>query len=282
MVGVPLSASAVSEIRYKLSAGDLTSAEAIADEYCRTNGSNSKCAEAVSWLARGALITKDPARAHIYLDRTKAMTRELLKTTHVEDDYDLAIAVGAAIEVEARLLASEGATDKAIALLQAELPRWKEWAIQARVQKNLNLLTLEGKPAPSLDAESRGKPVLLFLWGHWCGDCTDQAPVVARIRDTYRARGLRVVAPTRHIGSVGDHDHATPAQEDAEIERVWKAHYAMLADVPHPVDQATQLAYGVSSTPTLVLIDHKGIVRLYCPYRMSEEELARRIDAILR
>ena len=39
--------------------------------------------------------------------------------------------------------------------------------------------------------------------------------------------------------------------------------------------------YGVSATPTFVLIDRNGIVRLYAPTRLSEGELARRIDEVL-
>jgi len=41
------------------------------------------------------------------------------------------------------------------------------------------------------------------------------------------------------------------------------------------------LRYGVSSTPTLVLIDRDGIVRMYRPTRMTEAELSRRIEALL-
>jgi hypothetical protein len=39
--------------------------------------------------------------------------------------------------------------------------------------------------------------------------------------------------------------------------------------------------YGVSATPTLVLVDRKGLVRVYTPTRLSEAELTRRIDALL-
>jgi hypothetical protein len=41
------------------------------------------------------------------------------------------------------------------------------------------------------------------------------------------------------------------------------------------------LSYGVSSTPTLVLIDRNGIVQMYRPVRVTEAELSRRIEALL-
>jgi thiol-disulfide isomerase/thioredoxin len=273
---LPLSAAVVSDVRNKISAGDLTSADAIADEFCRGSGPVPECAAAVSWLARGAFMMKDIEAASRYLTRTKSLVSDLLKNTAAEDDAFLTTAIGAAIEVEARMLASQGKRDQAVALLDTELARWKPYALRARIQKNLNMLSLEGKPAPDLDAADRGKPALLFLWGYWCGDCTAQAPIIARIKRKYEPLGLVVRAPTRRIGPL-------PAdQEDLESEHVWKASYPGLEDVPHSVSEDLMLHYGVSSTPTLVLIDRKGIVRMYRPFRMSETELSRHIDALLQ
>jgi hypothetical protein len=39
--------------------------------------------------------------------------------------------------------------------------------------------------------------------------------------------------------------------------------------------------YGVSSNPTLVVVDKKGLIRHYTPTRMSEAELSRRIEELL-
>jgi thiol-disulfide isomerase/thioredoxin len=268
------SAAVVADVRNKLSAGDLTSADAIADDFYRSSGATSEYAAALSWLARGALNMKDVDVASRYLTRVKTLTADLLKTSTVEKDAFLATAAGAAIEIEARLLALQGKRDQAVALLSAELPKWKFWPIQARIQKNIDLLTLEGKPAPVIDPADKGKPVLLFLWAQWCGDCKAQAPVLAKIRQRYESRGLVVRAPTRHYDN--------SPEEDRVIEKVWKESYVGLEDVPHPLSEEAMLRYGVSSTPTFVLIDRSGIVRMYQPYRMSEAELARHIEAVLR
>ena len=276
---VPLSGAVVSEVRFKISAGDLASAGAIADEFCRTSGPTSECADAIAWLARGAFYMHDYAAADRYLSKTKSLIDPLLKEPHADDDAFLVAAIGARIEIEARLLAARGKRDRAVAMLRAELPKWPAYAMHARIQKNINLLTLVGRPAPHLDESDRGHLVLLFLWGHWCGDCSGEAPILVRIHKRFPALTIRAI--THRVGYAKDIENPSPAQEDADRERVWKETYAGLEDVAHPVDEAAMLDYGVSSTPTFVLIDRSGIVRLYQPFRLSEDALAAEIERVM-
>ena len=49
-----------------------------------------------------------------------------------------------------------------------------------------------------------------------------------------------------------------------------------------PVSEAAMITYGVSATPTFVVIDKKGIVRFYAPTRLTEQRLALEIDKVLR
>lgn len=48
-----------------------------------------------------------------------------------------------------------------------------------------------------------------------------------------------------------------------------------------PVSEANHKMYGVSSTPTIVIADGQGIIRLYHPGRMTEEELEAQIRGTL-
>ena len=93
-----------------------------------------------------------------------------------------------------------------------------------------------------------------------------------------RGDGLAIVAPTQRYGYVAEGKDATPAVETPYIEEVRRTHYPVLADVPIPLSDANHRRYGVSSTPTIVLLNRDGRVALYHPGTMTEAEL----DAELR
>jgi thiol-disulfide isomerase/thioredoxin len=130
-----------------------------------------------------------------------------------------------------------------------------------------------GSVAPKSLSALRGKPILLFLWAHWCSDCKAQGPVLSRLMKEFGPRGLTVVAPTQLYGD--------PENERQHIARVLNDSYPDLRSVAVPLSSETFNKYGVSSTPTIVLIDRTSIVRLYRPGRMSYEELAPLIAELL-
>ncbi len=288
LLGHPLVAAPgdlVRTVRFKLSAGDLSTGEAAASEYKREHGVDAEYLNAVGWLARGAALLGKTEKAWSYIAEVR---REV-----PEEKPGFVGAFGAAIETEGRLRALRDGRGEALKFYESEYSRAKDTELRCRIRKNVNLLSLEGQPAPELAvgdhvgaapqrlSDLKGRPVLLFLWAHWCGDCRAQAPIVGRVLEKYRPRGLAVVAPTRLFGT-GDSDKpATPAEEKIHIEKVWKEHYGMLDGVSAPLDTQTMVRYGVSSNPTLVLVDRSGLVRLYTPTRMSEEELSRRIEELL-
>lgn len=270
-------------VRSKLSAGDLASGAAAVEDYKLKNGVDAEYLDAVAWLARGAEMLRQPELAAQYVAEVR---REIL-----EEKPELISPLGAAIEVEGKLIAARDGRGLAIRFLENELSKAKNPFLRSRIRKNINLLSLEGQPAlpfassefvggapPSPEAV-KGKPVLLFFWANWCGDCKAQAASLARIRAKYRERGLVIVAPTRLYGTVDDKP-ATPAEEKAQIEKIWKENYPGLEGISIPVDTETMVRYGVSGTPTFALIDRNGIIRLYTPTRLSEAELSRRIEAI--
>src|SRR5262249_23935498 len=150
-------------------------------------------------------------------------------------------------------------------------------------QKNLNVITLVGKPAPSLEetqflgskpptlASLKGSPVLLFFWAHWCSDCKAEVPIIARLKQEYASKGLAVIGPTKLYGYTAQEDHAKPAQEKAYIEAVRQRFYSSLPEMPVPLSGANFKTYGASTTPTLVVLNRDGQVELYHPGAMPYE-----------
>lgn len=284
----PVSATAddlVRGVRGKLSAGDLASGQAAVEAYRRTNGVDPEYLAAVGWLARGALMLGRPDLASGYVAELRREVRE--------EKAGLLVPLGAAIEVEAKLRLARDGRGEAIRFLTDELGRAKDTALRSRICKNLNLLSLEGQPAPALGlsdhvgpaprplSELKGRPALLFFFAQWCEDCKAEAPALARLASVYGPQGLEVVAATRLYGPGADGKPASPAEEKALVEKVWRESYPGLEKVPVAVDTDTMVRYGASATPTYALVDRKGIVRFYAPTRVAESELARRIEEVL-
>jgi thioredoxin-related protein len=65
------------------------------------------------------------------------------------------------------------------------------------------------------------------------------------------------------------------------IEKVRQKFYSGVVDAPARISEEAFRGYGASTTPTLVLVDGKGIVRKYHPGAMTYEELRSGILAML-
>jgi thiol-disulfide isomerase/thioredoxin len=282
-------AAIVQDVRAALGKKDWAGAEALIKRYRSQNGVTPEMLVAHSWLGRAALAEKRYDDAERYAAETKRMVLEQLKTKSLDKDPDLPIALGAAIEVQGHVLAGRGERDQAVEYLKRELKASSSpFALAARTQKNIHLLSLEGKPFPKLDTNDyistervpslKGKPVLFFLWAHWCSDCKQQGPILARIRREFEPKGLVVVAPTQFYGYAEAGRDAGPDAERKHIQNVLAQHYQDLRGIPMPLSSANFRNWGVSSTPTLVLVNRQGIVTMYHPGRMTYEELAPKVQ----
>jgi len=286
----PRAAGLVPSVRAAIAKHDFAAGEALINEYRSRQSVTSELAEAVSWLGRGALADRELDRAEQYALDAEDLSIELLKTTRVNDDRHLELALGAAIETEALVQAARGARSEAIYGLKRALADYGDTVLNKRIHKNINALSLEGQAAiplntvehlgpvvPTFD-QLKGSVVLLFFWAHWCPDCKAESPIIARLLDKYRSQGLAIVAPTQRFGYIVSGTPAPPDEELRHIVEVRDTYYSFLRDQPVPLSEANHKEYGVSSTPTLVLLDRQGIVRVYNPGTMSEAEL----DAAIR
>ena len=282
------------DVREALSRNNVSAAEAELQSYRSRQGVTPDYVEALSWMARADLLSHQLDRADNYARQTETLSRQLLAKRRLDAEPHLPIALGAALEVQAQVLAARGETAQAVALLRRSVETYRNTSIRARLQKNLNVLGLAGQPAPPLKVTSylgqkpvalsqlSGSPVLLFFWAHWCGDCKAEGPVIAQLSSEFGSRGLMLVAPTQLYGYAAQGEDAAPKDELPYIQRVWQHFYPGLQGAPVPVSKENFNLYGASTTPTLVLLDRAGRVALYHPGVMPYEDLRAAIERVIR
>lgn len=142
---------------------------------------------------------------------------------------------------------------------------------------------LVGKPAPAYalpvlhepdrtvtNADLRGAPYVLNVWGSWCPACRDEHPVLTRF------------AETRKVRVVGYNWKDEPADALRWLEQFGNPYWLVLAD------QEGQVAidWGIYGAPETFLVDGDGIVRWKHVGPMSEatvrDELLPRLAALER
>ena len=281
-------------VRDALNAKDFERAEVLAVAEMANSKESPISIEAFSWLARDLVSRKRYDDAMTYASRTYGIVEEHLKRRKLDDEARLPIALGAAIEVQAQAMAGQGRRSEAIMHLQREIEQYKGTSIIMRLNKNMNLIGLEGQPAfpvtskewlgpkPPTMTELKGKPVVIFAWAHWCGDCKTQGPLLEKVLNKYRDSGIVVLAPTQRFGYAEKRRPVGPEEELKYIEQVRDQFYPWMKTVSVPVSDEVYLRYGVSTTPTYVMIDRDGKVSTYLPGQPTIEQIDELVQKIAK
>ncbi|HEX3820941.1 MAG TPA: TlpA family protein disulfide reductase [Candidatus Sulfotelmatobacter sp.] len=287
-------AGVVDNVRIALERNNFSAAQAELNAYRNQRGVDGEYLEGLSWMGRAALDARQYDQAADYAKQTKTLALEQLKKRPVDAEPHLPLALGAAFEVQSQVLIARGAKPQAIALIESALKTYGNTSIGERLQKNLNVLSLQGAVAPALKsdqflgsalppaAQLKGSPVLLFFWAHWCGDCKAEAPIITQLRSEFAAKGLKVIGPTRFYGYTAQSEHAPQAEELKYIDAVRRHFYSGLLDMPVPISKYNFDKYGASTTPTLVLLDRTGKVAMYHPGALPYAELRAEIEKAAR
>jgi thiol-disulfide isomerase/thioredoxin len=148
------------------------------------------------------------------------------------------------------------------ALLQMNSKAAKDFGEQIQSMRKLRQLvgkpltisgTKVGEPGKEFSTASlKGKVVLIDFWATWCGPCMKAMPQVQALYKSDHKKGLEVVGVScdDDVAELNKYLKANPAT-------AWPQLFDGMSPGWNPI--ATKL--GISSIPTMILIDRKGIVR---------------------
>jgi thiol-disulfide isomerase/thioredoxin len=98
-------------------------------------------------------------------------------------------------------------------------------------------------------SDFRGKIVVISFWATWCGPCMRLVPGERELVQRMKGR------PFVLVGVSGDTDRETARKIVAKKNIAWRTWWAGGSSGPIPV------RWGVSTWPTLFVIDHHGVIR---------------------
>jgi cytochrome c biogenesis protein CcmG, thiol:disulfide interchange protein DsbE len=126
---------------------------------------------------------------------------------------------------------------------------------------NFSLKTLEGEPV-ALE-QTRGKVVVLDFWATWCPPCREELPYVEKLRTEF----------AEQVQFFGINDEESGTVKDFVRKHAYGM--AVLMDGKRQVHRQ----YGVSSIPTMLIIDRQGVIREHFIGSRSEAKLRQAIQA---
>lgn len=145
---------------------------------------------------------------------------------------------------------------------------------------------LDGEPVSLSDRRFAGEVVLVSLFGTWCPNCNDEAPILARWHRDYRERGLQIIGLAYEF--TGD------VERDRRMVRLYAKRYGLefpllLAGISDKAAASATLPdlTAVLAYPTTVFVGRDGRVRnIHSGFEgpatgEHHEQLVARMEAII-
>ena len=142
------------------------------------------------------------------------------------------------------------------------------------VAPDFSILDTEGKPF-RLGDEKHKKAFLLVFWSIFCEPCRLEMPVVQKMHEKYRGSGLEVAA----IALDGEPLKNTIA---GYVKQEGYTFRVLIDELDAKERFKAADPYGVAWTPTLYLLNREGKVSFGKTGRLTEEELEKAIQAVLK
>ena len=127
------------------------------------------------------------------------------------------------------------------------------------------LLDLDGKPIRLADL--RGKAVWLNYWTSWCPPCQSETPILRKMDQTYRDRGLVLIG--------------IQVQQTVDDGQIYVAKYGLGYRIGADVAGDILRTYKVFALPTQFFIDVNGVIRQVVNGPLDETSAAALVESIL-
>ena len=144
-------------------------------------------------------------------------------------------------------------------------------ADRMQIQDLSTQVNLVRQPAPEIDvaewinsepltlADLRGQVVLLEFWATWCKPCHEMFPKLKELHQAHAARGLKILALTRHYLAYGG--DANSREEELNLVRKFVTEHGIEFPVGVAEDERVQTLYGATGLPAVALVDRQGVIR---------------------
>lgn len=166
---------------------------------------------------------------------------------------------------------------KATEILNTGIAKLKDEKIKKSLDLALQQLKLINSIAPEIKAEDwlnskelklanlNGKAVIIDFWAPWCAPCRSVIPVLVKMYDQLKNKGLVIIGYTKLYGTYTDDIQRQAKKVTPEEELTLIKGFVERFKINYPVAIAKGNdafnAYGVTGIPTMIFIDKKGKIR---------------------
>jgi thiol-disulfide isomerase/thioredoxin len=119
---------------------------------------------------------------------------------------------------------------------------------------------LDGEEVSIDDPQFQGKVVVVNIFGSWCPNCNDEAPLLGKWHEEYRDQGFEIIGLAYELTGEEERD----AQQVRRFAKRYNLEYPMLLAGTSDKSKASKTLPALSSIlafPTTVILDRSGTVR---------------------